>query len=193
MGSRQRRTSGEPFAVPPGDRRIYPFGIFLVMPTANRHNDFMRQALRLAEEAYRIGEVPVGAVVVRDERVIGTGYNRTIIDRDPTLHAEMVAIRDACRREGGGRLEGCTIYVTLEPCPMCAGAIVNARVGRLVYGASDPKMGAVESLYEICDDQRLNHRPQIIRGVMAPECRGILREFFKERRRQNKEARRAAG
>lgn len=142
----------------------------------------MREALRLAEEAYRIGEVPVGAVVVRDERVIGTGYNRTIIDREPTMHAEMVAIRDACRREGGGRLEGCTIYVTLEPCPMCAGAIVLARFSHLYFGAYDAKAGATGTLYSITTDRRLNHTVDTFGGLCDEEGRELLQRFFRERR-----------
>ena len=153
----------------------------------------MERAMELARRAWKAEEVPVGAVIYRGDEILAEAFNLRESDRDPTAHAEIIALREASARLQDWRLNDCTLVVTLEPCPMCAGAIVNARVGRLVYGASDPKMGAVESLYEICDDQRLNHRPQIIRGVMAPECRGILREFFKERRRQNKESRRAAG
>ena len=166
-------------------------------PQLTRHHateldaEMMRRAIDLARRAWQAAEVPVGAVIYRGEEVLAEAYNLREADRDPTAHAEMIALREASAKINDWRLNDCTLVVTLEPCPMCAGGIVNARVGRLVYGASDPKMGAVESLYQICDDQRLNHRPQVIRGLMAPECRGILREFFKERRKQNKEARRA--
>lgn len=152
----------------------------------------MRRAIDLAHRAWDVNEVPVGAVVYRGEEVIAEAYNLRESDRDPTAHAELLAMRQASQRLGEWRLNDCSLAVTLEPCPMCAGAIVNARVGRLIYGASDPKAGAVESLYSLCDDRRLNHRPEVIRAVLAPECRGLLRDFFKQRRRENKLARKAA-
>ncbi|MEX0742180.1 MAG: tRNA adenosine(34) deaminase TadA [Phycisphaeraceae bacterium] len=152
----------------------------------------MQRAIELAYEAWDVKEVPVGAVVYRGEEVIAEAYNLRESDRDPTAHAEVLALRQASQVLSEWRLNDCSMAVTLEPCPMCAGAIINARLGRLVYGANDPKMGAVESLYELCDDTRFNHQPQIIRAVLAPECRGILRQFFKERRRENKLARQAA-
>lgn len=139
---------------------------------------FMDHALALGAAAARRGDVPVGAVVVADDRIIGVGHNRREIDADPSGHAEIVALRDACRTTGRWRVDGATLYVTLEPCPMCAGAIVNARVARLVYGADDPKAGAVRSLYEICSDARLNHRVQVVAGVRADEAAGQLRDFF---------------
>jgi tRNA(adenine34) deaminase len=144
----------------------------------------MRAAIEQARMAEAIGEVPIGAVVIHDptDRVVGTGYNRRIIDRDPTAHAEILALREAGKTIGEWRLIDCTLAVTLEPCPMCAGAIVNARVPRLVYGCDDPKAGAVRSLFQLCDDARLNHRVTITSGVLAAECSAILTEFFKTQR-----------
>jgi tRNA(adenine34) deaminase len=143
----------------------------------------MREALALAQQAAERGEVPVGALVVRNGQIIGRGANTREAERDPIGHAEILAIAEACREIGDWRLNDCTLYVTLEPCPMCAGAIVNARVGRLVYGATDPKAGAVETLYRICTDQRLNHRVNVTAGVLARECGGVLSQFFRNRRR----------
>lgn len=143
---------------------------------------FMRHALEIAAQAARDGDVPVGAIVVREGRIVGVGRNRREVDDDPVAHAEIVALRDACRAAQRWRVDGATLYVTLEPCPMCAGAIVNARVARLVYGAADPKAGAVRSLYCICDDVRLNHRVEIVAGVLADPCAEILRTFFKDAR-----------
>jgi tRNA(adenine34) deaminase len=143
---------------------------------------YMAEACRIAEAAGRRGDVPVGAVVVRDGRIVGRGGNRRERDHDPTAHAEIVALREACRAAGRWRVDGATLYVTLEPCPMCAGALVNARVGRLVYGAADPKAGAVRTLYEICDDPRLNHRVQIRAGVEDRRCADLLTAFFRAAR-----------
>jgi tRNA(adenine34) deaminase len=145
--------------------------------------EMMRHALAIAEDAARAGDVPVGAVVVQDGRVIGIGRNRREVDDDPVAHAEIVALRDACRASARWRVDGATMYVTLEPCPMCAGALVAARVARVVYGAADPKAGAVRSLMRICDDPRLNHRLEIEAGVLAEPCAAILRSFFAEARR----------
>ena len=142
----------------------------------------MGYALSLAEAAAARGDVPVGAVVVRDGVVIGVGYNTREREADPTGHAEIVALREACRSAGRWRVDGASLYVTLEPCPMCAGAIVNARVARLVYGADDPKAGAVRSLYEICTDPRLNHRVEVVAGVQAEASAELLRSFFRARR-----------
>jgi tRNA(adenine34) deaminase len=149
-----------------------------------RDEQAMTRAIELAREAQAMGEVPVGAVVYRTEtgETLGEGFNRRETDDDPTAHAEILAIREAAAKIGDWRFNECTLVVTLEPCVMCAGAIVNARVGRLVYGASDPKAGAVESLYQIPSDNRLNHRPSIIPGVMAEACGELLRAFFRERR-----------
>jgi tRNA(adenine34) deaminase len=143
---------------------------------------FMDHALALAAGAAARGDVPVGAVVVADGKVIGVGHNRREIENDPAGHAEIVALRDAGRTVGRWRVDGATLYVTLEPCPMCAGAIVNARVARLVYGADDPKAGAVRSLYEICTDARLNHRVEVVAGVRAEAAGQLLRDFFAQAR-----------
>lgn len=142
----------------------------------------MREALRLAKMAADQGEVPVGAIVVRAGRIIGRGWNRREAWGDPTAHAEMLAIREAARELGGWRLTGCTLYVTLEPCAMCAGAIVLARLDRLVYGADDPKAGAVGSLMNVVEDDRLNHRAAVVRGVEAASSARLLKAFFKQRR-----------
>jgi tRNA(adenine34) deaminase len=129
------------------------------------------------------GDVPIGAVVVRDGAVVARRHNERELTGDPTAHAEVLALRDAAEVVGHWRLTDCTLYVTLEPCVMCAGALVNARIGRVVYGATDPKAGAVESLYEVCADPRLNHRPPVARGVLGDECGALLKEFFAARRR----------
>lgn len=153
--------------------------------TADEH--WMQEALRLAEEAAAAGDVPVGALVVLDDRVIGRGGNRREIDCDPSGHAEIVALREACRTMGRWRVDGATLYVTLEPCPMCAGALVNARVARLVYGAHDAKAGAVRSLYRICDDPRLNHRIDVTAGLLAEPCAAVLQAFFRAARARRRE------
>lgn len=149
---------------------------------------FMAEALRIAEAAAAAGDVPVGAVVVLDGEIIGRGGNTREVAADPTGHAEVVALREACRAVGRWRVDGATLYVTLEPCPMCAGTIVNARVARLVYGASDPKAGAVRSLFRLCDDARLNHRLTIREGVDAERCADVLRRFFKAARAKRRAA-----
>ncbi len=141
----------------------------------------MTVALELARQAATIGEVPVGAVVYRtgDGEVLGRGFNRREIDHDPTAHAELIAIREAAQRRGDWRLHDCSLAVTLEPCAMCAGLIVNARLQRVIYGADDPKAGAVRSLFRLADDARLNHRARVVPGVAAPECSALLRDFFR--------------
>lgn len=146
---------------------------------------FMRAAIREAELAAVEGEVPVGAVVVHDGSIIATAHNQRETLLDPTAHAEMIALTQAAAGLGSWRLSGCTLYVTLEPCPMCAGAIVNARVPRVVYGATDPKAGAVESLYTLLADPRLNHAAAVTRGVLDQECGDLLRHFFRARRKSN--------
>jgi tRNA(adenine34) deaminase len=143
---------------------------------------FMRLALEEAEAAQAEGEVPVGAVVVAGGAVVGRGHNRTIADCDPTAHAEILALRQAARAVGNHRLPSCDLYVTIEPCAMCAGAIVQARLARLVYGGDDPKAGAVRSLYRIADDPRLNHRTEVCGGVLAEECAERIRSFFQQKR-----------
>lgn len=143
---------------------------------------FMRGALDLARQAEACGEVPVGAVVVMDGRIVGSGFNQSIGFQDPTLHAEISAIRDAASRLGNYRLNGCELFVTLEPCVMCVGAIIHARISRVVFGARDPKTGAAGSVVDIFADNRLNHHAQIEGGVLAAECGDMLSAFFARRR-----------
>ena len=144
---------------------------------------FMRRALELAARARAEGEVPVGAVLARDGAVIGEGWNHPIGSHDPTAHAEIAALRDAAARVGNYRLPGTTLYVTLEPCPMCAGAIVHARVARVVYGAADPRAGAAGSVFDLLpSDRRFNHRTECEGGVLADACGDLLRAFFRMRR-----------
>ena len=142
----------------------------------------MREALALATQAAAAGEVPVGAVVVKDGRVIGRGYNRPITSNDPTAHAEIVALREAAAAEGNYRLPGCELYVTLEPCAMCVGAMVHARIARVVYGTTDPKTGACGSIVDLPALASWNHHGVFEGGVLADECGAILRRFFAERR-----------
>jgi tRNA(adenine34) deaminase len=144
---------------------------------------WMREALRAAREAARAGEVPVGACVVGpDGALLSAAGNRTRTDCDPTAHAEVLALREAARRAGNYRLTGAVLYATVEPCAMCAGALVQARVARLVYGARDERAGAVESVFRVCDASSLNHRMELTAGVLAEECRALMQEFFRERR-----------
>jgi len=143
---------------------------------------YMQAALEEALEAYEVGEVPIGAVVVRRGEIIGKGHNRRETWKDPTAHAELLAIREACQQLGGWRLTESTLYVTIEPCSMCAGAIVLARIPRLVYGAQDPKAGAVDSLFDLVRREDLNHRVEVTSGVLEDECRALMREFFQELR-----------
>lgn len=147
---------------------------------------WMGQALRQAALAEKRGEVPIGAVVVRDGVVIGAGYNLRESAHDPTAHAELIAVRKAARRSGAWRLSGCTVYVTLEPCLMCMGAMILARVDRLVYGCRDPKGGAAGTLYDVSADPRLNHSFTVVAGVREEECSRILSEFFRALRRQKR-------
>ena len=144
---------------------------------------FMAEALAEARRAAAEGEVPIGAVLVIEGRIAGRGRNARERLRDPTAHAEILALQEAARTLGRWRLTGSTMYATLEPCPMCAGALVNARVDRLVYGVADPKAGAVDTLFDILRDARLNHRVAVTSGVLAEECGAMLREFFRERRK----------
>jgi tRNA(adenine34) deaminase len=146
--------------------------------------DFMRQALELARQAATLGEVPVGAVVVRDGEIIGRGGNQPIGRHDPTAHAEVMALRDAAANVGNYRLPGSTLYVTLEPCLMCIGAIFHARVGRVVFGARDPKTGAAGSVLNLFDETRLNHHAEVLGGVLAEECGTLLSGFFAARRQK---------
>jgi tRNA(adenine34) deaminase len=143
---------------------------------------WMQEALRAAQRALEIGEVPVGAVVVHDGRVIGRGFNRNIADCDPTAHAEIVALRDAGAAIGNHRLGSCDLFVTIEPCAMCAGAMVHARIRRLTYGAEDPKAGAVHSVMHVVNHPGLNHKIEVRRGVLAGKCAELVQEFFRGRR-----------
>ncbi|MGB5082112.1 MAG: tRNA adenosine(34) deaminase TadA [Burkholderiales bacterium] len=142
----------------------------------------MREALRLAAEGAGQGEVPVGAVVVKDGTIVGRGYNAPISEKDPSAHAEIRALREASQNLRNYRLEGCSLYVTLEPCAMCAGAIMHARIARLVYGASDPKTGACGSIVDLFSEARLNHHARVEGGVLAAEAGRLLTEFFSARR-----------
>jgi tRNA(adenine34) deaminase len=150
--------------------------------------DLMQLALAQARLALAHDEVPIGAVIYHlpSQRIVGQAHNRRILDKDPTAHAEILAIRHAAKELGDWRLEETVLAVTLEPCPMCAGAIVNARIPKLVYGCADPKAGAVETLYQLCSDGRLNHRVQVEGGVMAEECAGLLTGFFAGKRAMGK-------
>lgn len=149
------------------------------------HERWMERALREADQALQRKEVPIGAVVVAGGRVIGRGYNQIESLQDPTAHAEMIAITAAATHLGSRRLEGCTLYVTLEPCAMCAGAIVLARIPTLVFGAPDPKAGACGTLYNIVQDARLNHRVELTGGVLEEQCARLLKDFFSDVRMRN--------
>lgn len=144
--------------------------------------EFMEQALAEAEKAYQLDEVPIGAVIVKDGIIIGRGHNLRERDKDPTLHAEMIAIRQASAAIGGWRLIDCDLYVTIEPCPMCAGAIMQARIQRVIFGARDPKAGCAGSLYNLLEDQRFNHRVEVIEGILEDSCSGIMKNYFKQKR-----------
>ena len=143
----------------------------------------MQQALSQAHNAWALGEVPVGAVVVKDDQVIATGFNHPIGTHDPTAHAEIMALRAAATILGNYRLPGCELYVTLEPCVMCAGAMMHARLKRVVFGAADPKTGACGSIVNLFEQEKLNHHTEVVGGVLAEECGGLLKTFFAERRR----------
>lgn len=153
------------------------------------HTRWMTAALEEAKKALAFDETPVGAVIVKDGKIIGRGYNRVETFTDPTAHAEIIAIGAAAEATGYERLEGCVMYVTLEPCPMCAGAIVLARIPTLVFGATDPKAGACGSLYDICRDGRMNHSVEVISGILETECSSLLKDFFKRIREKKRESR----
>ncbi len=156
------------------------------IPSELLHEDYMRLALAEAHAAFQEDEVPIGAVIICNGRTIGSAHNQREQLHDPTAHAEMIAITQAAESQGSWRLDGCILYATLEPCPMCAGAIIQARIPMVVYGAADPKAGAVRTLYNLLDDSRLNHRCQIVPGVLAEPCGQILSEFFQQQRRLGK-------
>jgi tRNA(adenine34) deaminase len=153
------------------------------------HERWMREALRAAQEAGTREEVPIGCCVVVDRQLVAIAGNRTRTDCDPTAHAEIVALREAARTVGNYRLANAVVYSTIEPCAMCAGALIQARVPLLVYGATDEKAGAVESHFQICNSHRLNHRVQVIKGVLEPECRQLMQQFFKSRRAEVRDQR----
>jgi len=144
------------------------------------HERWMEHALREAELAYKRKEVPIGAIIVHKDRIIGKGYNQVETLRDPTAHAEMIAITAAATHLGNHRFEKCSLYVTVEPCAMCAGAIVLARVSQVIFGASDEKAGACGTLFNIVQDKRLNHRVELVGGILETKCSGIMKEFFKK-------------
>lgn len=145
-------------------------------------SDFMREALAEAQKAYQLDEVPIGAVVVKNGEVIGRGHNLRESKKDPTLHAEIIAIRQAAAVLGGWRLTDCDLYVTIEPCPMCAGAILQARIRRLIFGARDPKAGCAGSLYNLLEDTRFNHRTEVTEGILKDSCSLIIKEYFRQKR-----------
>ena len=181
----ERRRSRPPNDPRAGRENLRNYGVLFWLAVADPSNEdlkFMRRALDEAAEAGRRGEVPIGTVVAVNGEVIATGSNRTITDCDPTAHAEMVALRAAARAIGNYRLTNATLYVTIEPCAMCAGAMIQARIARLVYGANDPKGGAVTSCFSVLDHPQLNHRVEVTSGVMADEAAELLREFFAARR-----------
>ena len=146
----------------------------------------MRLALELAQQAALVGEVPVGAIIVKDGEIIGRGSNAPIAKHDPTAHAEILALRDAAHRIGNYRLVGCDLYVTLEPCLMCVGAMFHARIARVIYGASDPKTGAAGSVLNVFEEKRLNYHAEVVGGVLAAECGALLSQFFTARRVQQR-------
>lgn len=144
--------------------------------------EFMEQALAEAQKAYELDEVPIGAVIVKDGIILGRGHNLREREKDPTLHAEMIAIRQASAALGGWRLMDCDLYVTIEPCPMCAGAILQARIRRVIFGARDPKAGCAGSLYNLLEDPRFNHRTEVIEGVLEDRCSRIMKDYFRQKR-----------
>lgn len=174
-----------------GDRRLarrFPACYDYFLPSAGTvDDDLMRAALELGREACRRGEVPVGAVVVIDGEVIGEGFNQPIGSNDPTAHAEIVALRDAAKRIGNYRLTGASLYVTIEPCQMCVGAMIHARIARVIYGTPEPKAGAIESAMRAHEHGSLNHRMEATGGLLEEECRGLIQEFFTDRRRPGDE------
>lgn len=151
-------------------------------PSLQQHQQFMRHAFTLAEDAKDAGEIPIGAIIVKDNRIVGRGYNQTELLKDATAHAEMIAISAASATLANKYLEGCTLYVTLEPCPMCAGALVWSKIDRIVVGASDPKSGACGSIFNLSSNNKLNHQVEVIQGVLEQDCEWILKQFFAEKR-----------
>jgi len=180
--------SGGLFVICERYQRACNLGILGIFQRMNENDDlhWMAHALRLAQQAADAGEVPVGAVVVQDGMVIGEGWNRPISGHDPTAHAEIMALRDAAAKIGNYRLSGATLYVTIEPCTMCAGAIIHARIKRVVFGATEPKAGAVISNALLFDQSWLNHWPEYTAGVMAEQCSAAISDFFRRRREEKR-------
>lgn len=154
----------------------------LIGESSDNDELWMQEALRAAQRALEIGEVPVGAVVVHDGKIVGRGFNRNLADSDPTAHAEVVALREAGSALGNHRMADCAMFVTIEPCAMCAGAMVHARIRTLVYGAEDPKAGAVHSAMHVLNHPALNHKIEVRRGILAGQCAELLQQFFRSRR-----------
>lgn len=152
----------------------------------NTDEKYMKEAIRQAKKAYAIGEVPIGCVIVCEDKIIGRGYNRRTIDKNTLAHAELIAIRKASKKMDDWRLEGCTMYVTLEPCQMCAGAIVQARMARVVVGCMNPKAGCAGSILNLLQMEEFNHQTELATGVLGEECSRMMKEFFKELREKNK-------
>lgn len=150
-------------------------------------NEYMVEAIKEAQVAYEKGEVPIGCVIVKDETIIGRGHNQKETMQDPTAHAEVLALREASKKLGAWRLTDAEVYVTIEPCVMCMGALIQARVSKLIFGARDPKFGGARSLYSLAEDARHNHRFEVVEGVLEKECAQIMKDFFRMRREQNKE------
>src|SRR5437588_7594122 len=158
---------------------------FIPLASASQDAAWMQIALEQASRAAELGEVPVGALVIKDGEILGRGHNRNLLDTDPTAHAEIIALRQAAARFGNHRLVGCEIVATIEPCAMCAGAMIHARLARLVYGASDPKAGAAGSVLQILNHPRLNHKMQVTPGVLAGKCSDLLKSFFQAKRQSS--------
>lgn len=155
------------------------------MNNINKDVYFMQQALKCALKAKQIDEVPIGAVIVKDNKIISRGYNKSITLKDSTAHAEIVAIRKACKKLNNYRLTGCSIYVTIEPCAMCVGALVHARIKNIYFGAKDLKSGACKSVFSIANSNKLNHNINVISGLLEQDCARIIKEFFKNKRKNN--------
>jgi tRNA(adenine34) deaminase len=172
---------------PAGDRAVFRLPGGKLMRKYTAEEKYMAMAVRQARQAARIGEVPIGCVIVRDGEVIGRGYNRRTVDHNVLAHAEITAIRKACRAVGDWRLEGCDLYVTLEPCPMCAGAIIQARIPRVYVGAMNPKAGCAGSVMNILGEKGFNHQAEVHTGILGDTCSAMLKTFFRELREKRKE------
>lgn len=159
----------------------------IVQSVQNIDEIYMKEAIRQAKKAYKLNETPIGCVIVQDGKIISRGYNRRNTDKNPLAHAEITAIRKASRRTGDWRLEGCTLYVTLEPCQMCAGAIIQARMDRVVIGCMNPKAGCAGSVLNLLQMDRFNHQAEVVTGVMEEECSSLMKQFFRELRARKKE------